>query len=78
MSGRTSAESARAIQVRVQPKLFIEIENFRRGEADLPTRPEAVRRLLNQAVAARNAGVEVGGGLGCRVSLRPLTGSETA
>jgi hypothetical protein len=39
-----------AIQVRVQPRLFSAIERFRRSEADIPTRPEAVRRLLQRAL----------------------------
>jgi hypothetical protein len=33
--------------------LRLAIENFRRNEPDIPTRPEAIRRLLQQAVRAR-------------------------
>jgi hypothetical protein len=39
-----------AIQVRVQDNLLSAIESFRRGEVDIPTRPEAVRRLLCRAL----------------------------
>jgi hypothetical protein len=39
-----------AIQVRLQTRLFSAIEDFRRSEPDIPTRPEAVRRLLQRAL----------------------------
>jgi hypothetical protein len=39
-----------AIQVRLQSRLFSAIEGFRRSEPDIPTRPEAVRRLLHRAL----------------------------
>jgi len=45
--------SAESIHVRLQNELLRAIEDFRRREADLPTRPEAIRRLLQQAVMAR-------------------------
>jgi metal-responsive CopG/Arc/MetJ family transcriptional regulator len=51
MYGRSSAGST-GIHVRLPKKLLHEIEGFRRSEADIPTRPEAVRRLLEQAVMA--------------------------
>jgi hypothetical protein len=35
------------------PDLRRAIEDFRRNEPDIPTRPEAIRRLLKQAVTAR-------------------------
>jgi len=41
------------VHVRLQQPLLSEIEDFRRSEIDLPTRPEAIRRLLQQAVLAR-------------------------
>ncbi len=40
------------IHVRLQDELQRAVENFRRREADIPSKPEAVRRLLRQAVAA--------------------------
>jgi len=41
------------VQVRMPPDLRRAIEDFRRNEPDIPTRPEAIRRLLKQAVTAR-------------------------
>jgi hypothetical protein len=34
------------------------IEDYRRNEPDIPTRPEAIRRLLKQAVMARQGQYE--------------------
>jgi hypothetical protein len=48
---RTSAGSNLAIQVRLQHDLVSAIEGFRRSEPDIPTRPEAIRRLLQRALA---------------------------
>jgi metal-responsive CopG/Arc/MetJ family transcriptional regulator len=42
---------AENIHVRLQDELLRAIDVFRRSEIDLPTRPEAVRRLLQQAMA---------------------------
>ena len=44
---------AENIHVRLQNELLHAIEDFRRSEADIPSKPEAVRRLLLQAVTAR-------------------------
>jgi hypothetical protein len=44
------------VQVRMPPDLRRAIEDFRRNEPDIPTRPEAIRRLLKQAVTARQGG----------------------
>jgi metal-responsive CopG/Arc/MetJ family transcriptional regulator len=41
------------VHVRLHEPLLSEIDDFRRDEVDLPTRPEAIRRLLQQAVTAR-------------------------
>jgi hypothetical protein len=38
------------IQVRVQRDLLVAIEDYRRNEPDIPTRPEAVRRLIQRAL----------------------------
>jgi len=43
------------IQVRMSPDLRRAVEEFRRQEPDIPTRPEAIRRLLKLAVLARKA-----------------------
>ena len=48
------------VQVRVRDSLLSAIESFRRNEPDLPTRPEAVRRLIRRAIATA---VENGGGI---------------
>jgi metal-responsive CopG/Arc/MetJ family transcriptional regulator len=61
MYGQSSAAAPKAIQVRLRKNLLFAIESFRRSEPDIPTRPEAVRRLLQQAVDARQDG-EVGDG----------------
>jgi hypothetical protein len=45
---QTSADSQ--IQVRVPDDLRRAIEERRRREPDIPTRPEMIRRLLKQAV----------------------------
>jgi metal-responsive CopG/Arc/MetJ family transcriptional regulator len=50
--------TAESIHVRLQNELLRVIEDFRRSEADIPTRPEAIRRLLQQAVAVSLRQVE--------------------
>lgn len=52
MHEQSSGGPNRAIQVRLQDNLLLAIENFRRGEPDVPTRPEAVRRLVQRALMA--------------------------
>ena len=44
---------AENIHVRLRNELLRAIDDFRRSEADIPSKPEAVRRLLRQAVTAR-------------------------
>jgi hypothetical protein len=41
---------SQAIQVRLRKDLWSAVEGFRRNEPDIPTRPEAVRRLLHRAL----------------------------
>jgi hypothetical protein len=41
--------------VRLQPELADRIDAWRRQQADLPTRPEAIRRLVELALAPRAA-----------------------
>jgi hypothetical protein len=50
----------RSIHVRFQDEQYRAIENFRRGETDLPSKPAAVRRLLERALAAQQAEVKTG------------------
>jgi hypothetical protein len=49
----TSAALFPVIQIRLPGKLYTAIESFRRNEPDIPTRPEAVRRLIQRALEAR-------------------------
>jgi hypothetical protein len=49
----TSAAPNPAIQLRLQRELYAALESFRRAEPDIPTRPEAVRRLLQRALEPR-------------------------
>jgi hypothetical protein len=51
MRQSTSAASNQAIQVRLPPDLASAIEEFRRNEDDIPTRQEAIRRILHRAFA---------------------------
>jgi metal-responsive CopG/Arc/MetJ family transcriptional regulator len=53
MHTQSQTGASLAIQVRLQNSLLSAIENFRRDEPDIPTRPEAVRRLLQQALEQR-------------------------
>jgi hypothetical protein len=41
-----------SIQIRLQGNLWSAVESFRRNEPDIPTRPEAVRRLVQRALDA--------------------------
>ena len=54
MRQSTSAASNLAIQVRLQSDLASAIEGFRRREPDIPTRPEAIRRLIRRALELAN------------------------
>ena len=47
--------------VRLPDELLRAVESCRRCEPDIPSRPEMVRRLLRQAVAARLDRGDVGG-----------------
>jgi hypothetical protein len=41
--------AARSIHLRIQQPLFDEIEEFRRGQVIIPSRPAAVLQLLQEA-----------------------------
>jgi hypothetical protein len=47
-----SIESSPAIQIRLRKDLWSAVEGFRRNEPDIPTRPEAIRRLIQRALAS--------------------------
>jgi metal-responsive CopG/Arc/MetJ family transcriptional regulator len=55
---KRSSANTNGIHVRLPNRLLREIEHFRRRETDIPTRPEAVRRLVQQAVTARQEEAE--------------------
>jgi hypothetical protein len=44
---------ATPIMVRLPPTQVAALDDWRRNETDLPTRPEAIRRILAQALAAK-------------------------
>jgi metal-responsive CopG/Arc/MetJ family transcriptional regulator len=48
---RTSA--AKSIHLTIQQPLFDQIDNFRRVQAGIPSRPQAIRDLVEEALAAR-------------------------
>jgi hypothetical protein len=50
MHERTFDVSNAAVQVRLPSDLVSSIEGFRRREPDIPTRPEAIRRLIRRAL----------------------------
>jgi len=47
--GRPTIDSE-AVNVRMERGLLSQLDDWRREESDLPTRPEAVRRLLEKAL----------------------------
>jgi hypothetical protein len=50
---REQTSQASQVQVRMSQDLRRAIEEIRRNEPDIPSRPEAIRRLLKEAVTAR-------------------------
>jgi hypothetical protein len=49
---RPSAGANPAIGVRMPPDELDAVDDWRRGQPDLPSRPEAIRRLVSRALAA--------------------------
>ncbi|HEX8193516.1 MAG TPA: hypothetical protein VF552_11530 [Allosphingosinicella sp.] len=43
------------IGTRMQPELLKLLDEWRREQPDLPSRPEAIRRIIEQAVRGRGA-----------------------
>jgi hypothetical protein len=41
------------VMVRVQPEMAKELDDWRRKQADLPNRPEAIRRLVELGLKAK-------------------------
>ncbi|CAH1661113.1 hypothetical protein CHELA1G11_12433 [Hyphomicrobiales bacterium] len=48
--GRPSVDSE-AVNVRIERELLERIDDWRRYESDLPSRPEAIRRLLDAGIS---------------------------
>jgi hypothetical protein len=46
----------RPVQVRLPVTLFDAIENWRRSQPYIPTRPEAIRQLVQKSLPAANDG----------------------
>ena len=42
------------VMVRVQPEMAKELDDWRRKQADLPNRPEAIRRLVELGLKAKS------------------------
>ena len=51
-SGRPRADTE-AVNLRLPRELLAALDDFRRGQDDLPTRPEAIRRILADALRAK-------------------------
>jgi hypothetical protein len=50
LSQMQQAAVARVIQIRPAGELYAEIEEFRRNEPDIPSRPQAVCRLVRRGL----------------------------
>ena len=47
------AVTGEPVMVRVQPEMAKELDDWRRGQDDLPGRPEAIRRLVELGLKAK-------------------------
>jgi hypothetical protein len=47
---QTEARNTKLLGCYMTPDLWAAIDNWRRNQPDIPTRPEAVRRLLAEAL----------------------------
>jgi len=54
MHEQKSADGTNGIHVRLENELLHAVERFRREQTDIPTRPEAIRRLLQKALDLGN------------------------
>lgn len=41
------------LQMRVSPEFLVEVDNWRRKQADIPNRSEAIRRLVELALKGK-------------------------
>jgi hypothetical protein len=52
--GRPATGRGEQVQVRLQPLLMRQLDLWRETRVDAPTRPEAIRRLIELGLAARS------------------------
>jgi hypothetical protein len=50
---KRAAVTGDLVGVRVQPEMAKELDDWRRKQADLPNRPEAIRRLVDLGLKAK-------------------------
>jgi hypothetical protein len=48
------SQRATPVQVRLSSTLFEAVENWRRGQGQIPSRPEAIRRLVQKSLPTAN------------------------
>ena len=51
MSNTTSGQPGAAVRFRLEGAIFAEVENWRRQQPKIPSRPAAIRELLKRALA---------------------------
>lgn len=54
-SKRRATAAGILVGTRFQPDLLAALDSWRKGQVDLPTRPEAVRRLVELGMASNEA-----------------------
>jgi hypothetical protein len=77
---KRSAAKLNGIHVRVRDELLDAIDEFRRNERDIPTRPNAIHQLLKEALAARQrrASKRAADDVECRLVRTAESGKEIA
>ncbi|MUZ80791.1 hypothetical protein GOZ93_00875 [Agrobacterium vitis] len=50
--GRPAIGQGEPVMLRLQPDILDLLDNFRRSEADLPTRQDAIRRILTDYLSS--------------------------
>jgi hypothetical protein len=58
MHNNAEIERAFPVQVRLKDNLLSAVDAWRRAQPDLPTRPEAVRRLIDKQLSLAAEGAE--------------------
>jgi len=51
MPNTTSGQPGAAVRFRLEGAIFAEVENWRRQQPKIPSRPAAIRELLKRALA---------------------------